>query len=452
MQHRVARRALALAATLVIALTGTVTADSVSADGDLVTPSIQTFVDLGSVPAGATRTVDIGLVLVCRNLVHPARGASIVMTPANPVAPTGGGISATAVTLGPVPADWPQEGEACIGDPVLEATEASTVTVVAPALGGLSGVVYTIDFVPSAAEGLSGTTRMFFRLTVLPNSAPVVTVPDDLRVEANTLGGWTGVWEAGASDAEDGPLSATCAPSPGDVLALGTTTVTCTATDTAGATGSGSFVVEVVDTVAPHLELPADLEIETADPVGAAVTWPDPVATDTVDGSVVVACLPASGSTFPVGTTTVTCEAADASGNSTDASFDVHVALVRQVAVAWGQPIGAAGTFEANAGRTVPLKALITIDGQPMEAGSAAPRLWLGRLDACGGSIVGVEDGGAFAWDGQAWHRNLDTTLLDGGCWAVAVSVDASVGGTFELSLGALEPIVAAGKRSPSIR
>ena len=36
-------------------------------------------------------------------------------------------------------------------------------------------------------------------------------------------------------------------------------------------------------------------------------------------------CVPASGSTFPVGTTTVTCAAADAAGNVGTAMFDVTV-------------------------------------------------------------------------------------------------------------------------------
>jgi hypothetical protein len=36
-------------------------------------------------------------------------------------------------------------------------------------------------------------------------------------------------------------------------------------------------------------------------------------------------CSPPPGSTFPIGTTTVTCTATDASGNGSSASFTVHV-------------------------------------------------------------------------------------------------------------------------------
>jgi hypothetical protein len=48
-------------------------------------------------------------------------------------------------------------------------------------------------------------------------------------------------------------------------------------------------------------------------------------AEDAVDGSVEVTCTPPSGSTFPIGTTTVTCTAKDDSGNSSQADFSVTV-------------------------------------------------------------------------------------------------------------------------------
>jgi arabinogalactan endo-1,4-beta-galactosidase len=43
------------------------------------------------------------------------------------------------------------------------------------------------------------------------------------------------------------------------------------------------------------------------------------------DSSPSLACFPASGSVFPVGTTTVTCTARDASGNTSTASFQITV-------------------------------------------------------------------------------------------------------------------------------
>ena len=65
-------------------------------------------------------------------------------------------------------------------------------------------------------------------------------------------------------------------------------------------------------------------KIEPAGPGGAVVTY-TASATDDVDGSVPVTCVPASGSTFEIGTTPVTCSAEDAAGNEASAGFDVHV-------------------------------------------------------------------------------------------------------------------------------
>ena len=48
-------------------------------------------------------------------------------------------------------------------------------------------------------------------------------------------------------------------------------------------------------------------------------------AKDFTDGDVPVTCTPASGSTFVLGTTKVSCTAADKKGNRTTASFNVTV-------------------------------------------------------------------------------------------------------------------------------
>ena len=48
-------------------------------------------------------------------------------------------------------------------------------------------------------------------------------------------------------------------------------------------------------------------------------------ATDNIDANPELTCEPASGSTFPVGETTVTCTATDSSGNTATARFSVTV-------------------------------------------------------------------------------------------------------------------------------
>jgi hypothetical protein len=78
------------------------------------------------------------------------------------------------------------------------------------------------------------------------------------------------------------------------------------------------------DTAPPVLSLPADIAAEATGPNGAQVNY-IASANDAVDGPVSVNCTPASGSTFPLGTTTVNCSASDAAGNTANGSFNVTV-------------------------------------------------------------------------------------------------------------------------------
>src|SRR5439155_236938 len=103
------------------------------------------------------------------------------------------------------------------------------------------------------------------------------------------------------------------------------TTVTCTAMDAAHNTGSCSFTVTVRDTTAPAVSCPSDIATEATSAAGAVATF-TATASDLVDGATdVVTCAPASGSTFALGSTTVTCTAMDAAHNTGTCSFSVTV-------------------------------------------------------------------------------------------------------------------------------
>src|SRR5207244_8143006 len=104
----------------------------------------------------------------------------------------------------------------------------------------------------------------------------------------------------------------------GALFHLGTTIVSCSAMDSFG-TSTATFPVVVTDTVAPTLHLPAD--IVTTNPV---VTY-TVTATDAIDSTVTAICSPASGSTFPNGTTFVNCVAIDDHANQATGSFRVSV-------------------------------------------------------------------------------------------------------------------------------
>lgn len=90
------------------------------------------------------------------------------------------------------------------------------------------------------------------------------------------------------------------------------------------AASSGSIAFSVVDVEPPAISGVVNLVVEANGPAGTVVNF-SPKATDDVDGTVAVVCTPPSGTTFPLGTTTVTCTAVDAAGNTSSVSFTVTV-------------------------------------------------------------------------------------------------------------------------------
>lgn len=88
------------------------------------------------------------------------------------------------------------------------------------------------------------------RLTVADTTRPVVTVPAPITLDATGANGASVPFTATATDAVS-PVSAACAPASGSVFAVGTTTVTCRATDAANNTGTATFVVTVNDVSTP---------------------------------------------------------------------------------------------------------------------------------------------------------------------------------------------------------
>jgi len=177
-----------------------------------------------------------------------------------------------------------------------------------------------------AGNAANGT----FAVTVNDGVAPVVTVSPvgDRVVEATAASGAVVTFTAAATDNYATSLTTVCAPLSGSTFPLGATSVTCQATDQDGNVGLASFTVTVADTTPPVLSLPLSVNATAASASGAPVNFVTS-AQDLVDGSRVVTCAPASGSTFPVGSTTVNCNAADTRGNVQPGSFAVTVTLAQ---------------------------------------------------------------------------------------------------------------------------
>ena len=154
---------------------------------------------------------------------------------------------------------------------------------------------------------------------------PVVDDNADLQVEATGPDGAPVTYTSpAATDDVDGAVAADCAPASGSTFGLGTSLVTCSASDAAGNTGSSAFAVAVSDTTAPAITVPAAITTDATGPGGAIVGFVATTA-DAVDGPGAPTCSPATGSLFPVGSTVVTCAAADAAGNRASAPFTVTV-------------------------------------------------------------------------------------------------------------------------------
>ncbi|MBI5917545.1 MAG: T9SS type A sorting domain-containing protein, partial [Bacteroidetes bacterium] len=103
---------------------------------------------------------------------------------------------------------------------------------------------------------------------------------------------------------------------------VGDNQVELTVTDASGNISTGTVIVTVIEDVFPVVSCPPSFTINTC----GTVNYATPIATDNCS----VATLEltsglASGAIFPIGTTTVTWQATDGSGNSASCGFDVTV-------------------------------------------------------------------------------------------------------------------------------
>jgi hypothetical protein len=97
-------------------------------------------------------------------------------------------------------------------------------------------------------EGVVGHFSTYAVATVAPRrdtTPPVVTVPADLTVDATSPAGAKVTYAASATDDRDPSPSLVCTRGSGTVFAIGTTRVTCTATDASGNHAGASFNVHV---------------------------------------------------------------------------------------------------------------------------------------------------------------------------------------------------------------
>jgi poly(beta-D-mannuronate) lyase len=191
----------------------------------------------------------------------------------------------------------------------------------------VSGSVFplgTSTVTATATDFTGNVATSTFKVTVVDTTAPTLTLPANITVEATGPEGATAAFTASAYDLVSGDLPVDLSHASGSTFPLGTTTVLAAAQDAAGNRRTGTFTVTVVDTTPPTLTLPANLVVEATSAAGATATF-TAIAHDIVSGDVAVSFDHASGSTFAIGVTTVTASAQDGAGNSVTGTFTVTV-------------------------------------------------------------------------------------------------------------------------------
>lgn len=152
------------------------------------------------------------------------------------------------------------------------------------------------------------------------NNKPTVNLPANISLY--TAGSSSNVpFTVTATDSNGSTLPATCIPESGTTFPVGTSPVTCSATNSTGTT-SASFTVTVLNTLLPVVSVPTPIVTEATGPNGSMVNF----ITSAIDsnGSLATTCNPASGATFPLGQSTVTCTATNLVGAASN-NFTVKV-------------------------------------------------------------------------------------------------------------------------------
>ena len=111
-----------------------------------------------------------------------------------------------------------------------------------------SGTVFGFGTTTVTCWARSGgkTTTKHFRITVVDTQPPAITIPASQQVTTHVRSGKAYTYAASATDIVDGAVAVSCTPASGTLFPVGTTAVTCSATDLRGNAGSASFNVTVV--------------------------------------------------------------------------------------------------------------------------------------------------------------------------------------------------------------
>jgi hypothetical protein len=245
--------------------------------------------------------------------------------PANPDCLTGIAINAnTDPGRSLATVTWPR--------PIFQDNSGGLVTLVSSRQEGDNSFIIGATQVTFLATDASGNSEIcLFVVTVSDIESPRLTCPADIVATTDPASAaGTASWPLPkVSDNSAGTITLSQSHVPGVLggFPLGVTEVTISAVDPFGNVNSCKFLITIVDDEIPLITCPANIFTDTdrgAD--GGSATFQLPTVRDNTEGVVSVKCDHNSGtSSFPIGVTTITCEAKDAAGNINYCSFIVQV-------------------------------------------------------------------------------------------------------------------------------
>ncbi|RLA68912.1 MAG: hypothetical protein DRG30_10720, partial [Epsilonproteobacteria bacterium] len=185
---------------------------------------------------------------------------------------------------------------------------------------GTTTVTYTVTDIHD------NSTQCSFDVTITDDEDPTITCPDDVTVNTDAGLCYATNVDLGTPITDDNCGVASVFNDAPTQFPKGDTVVTWTVTDIHGNSSTCTQTVTVLDNEAPTITCPENIVVDNdAGECGAVVTYTVDY-NDNCPGAMIeqIAGL-ASGSQFPVGTTTNTFRVTDAAGNTGQCSFDVTV-------------------------------------------------------------------------------------------------------------------------------
>ncbi len=190
---------------------------------------------------------------------------------------------------------------------------------------GTTTIVYT------STDASGNTTTCQFSVTITDSQPPVLTnCPSNISQfnDPNLCGAVVSWTTPGATDNCSVTVTQTGGLPSASVFPVGVSFISYTATDAAGNTATCQFSITIIDNQVPVIQnCPSNIAIgNNPGQCGGTATWTTPTVSDNCPGAVLSQTAGgASGSVFPLGTTTVSYLVTDASGNTATCQFIVTV-------------------------------------------------------------------------------------------------------------------------------